>query len=262
MDNNRPSAPSFSSQLIIAVIPIFLGTFLFAGVLESYKKDVSIQKELIKDYYRPMRVLQSTCHSKHNQLFLKYGEISGLFQLMYDEIEHMLVTPESKLGGDYEIIPMSIFETHVELKAEIASLKEEVDLCRSELFLKYEELALVTGTYPTFHEFSNSRFDLINAIYEKRKAMSGENFKDIDLGDLMSMVREFLNIDVQKYDNKVTVMNKLEIILEPTKKYSLILMETEQEIFRVDKEFSTKLHGLFSKEISNKHSNGFFSWLF
>ena len=32
-------SPSFSGQLLIAVIPIFLGSFLFAGVLERVVAD-------------------------------------------------------------------------------------------------------------------------------------------------------------------------------------------------------------------------------
>jgi hypothetical protein len=55
-------AQSFSSQLIIAIISIFLGSFLFAGVLENYKKDQGLQDELIKDYYRPMRNYKVLVH--------------------------------------------------------------------------------------------------------------------------------------------------------------------------------------------------------
>jgi hypothetical protein len=109
-------AQSFSSQLIIAIISIFLGSFLFAGVLENYKKDQGLQDELIKDYYRPMRELQSSCSSSHNELFLKYGELSGSYQFMFNEIVHMTVTPDSQLGQYYEAIPMSIIKANAELK--------------------------------------------------------------------------------------------------------------------------------------------------
>nr|UKE85172.1 hypothetical protein KXZ65_09115 [Pectobacterium sp. PL152] len=115
-------ASSFSSQLLIAIIPIFLGSFLFAGVLESYKKDQGLQMELIKDYYRPMRELQGFCSTSHNELFLKYGDLAGSYQLMFDEIVHMFETPESKLGRDYEAIPMSVVKANSELKRGSKSL--------------------------------------------------------------------------------------------------------------------------------------------
>ena len=54
-------AQSFLSQLLIAITSIFLGSFLFAGILESYKKDQGLQEEIIKDYFRPMMELQSSC---------------------------------------------------------------------------------------------------------------------------------------------------------------------------------------------------------
>ncbi len=51
---------SFLSQLLISIISISLGSFLFAGILESYKKDQDLQEEFIKDYFRPMMKLQSS----------------------------------------------------------------------------------------------------------------------------------------------------------------------------------------------------------
>jgi len=256
------TSPSFTSQLLIAVITIFLGSFLFAGILESYKKDQSVQKELIKDYYRPMRAMQATCASNHNQLFLKHGEMSGSYQLMYSELEHMFVTSESELGRDYEAIPMSIFKANSELKLKIKELNKNVSTCRSELFLKYEEVALVTGTYPEFYEFAQERAKTVNVIYSKRKELANENTKEIDPNELLPMMREFLAKDLSSHENKSHFLKKLESIFEPTKKHNLILMETEQEIFETEHEFFKNIHTLFSKEISDKHSNGFLSWLF
>lgn len=39
---------SFLSQLLISIISISLGSFLFAGILESYKKDQDLQEEVYK----------------------------------------------------------------------------------------------------------------------------------------------------------------------------------------------------------------------
>ncbi|MEQ9746420.1 hypothetical protein ABRQ05_19270 [Pectobacterium actinidiae] len=255
-------APSFSSQLLIAVIPIFLGSFLFAGVLESYKKDQGLQKELIKDYYRPMRELQGFCSSSHNELFLKYGELSGSYQLMFDEIVHMFVTPESKLGRDYEAIPMSIVKANSELKKRVEELEVAVKKCRSDLFLKYEELALATGSYPDFVRLAEKRVNEINVIYSERKKKAEESIKDIDPNQLMPLMRRFVSTDISGDMNKAMLIREMKKILEPAKQYGLIMAESEQSIFQKEHEFFQRLHELYAKEISKKHSNGFISWVF
>jgi len=67
--------------------------------------------------------LQSSCSSSHNELFLKYGELSGSYQFMSNEIVHMTVTPYSKLGQYYEALPMSIIKANTELKKDLKILK-------------------------------------------------------------------------------------------------------------------------------------------
>ena len=254
--------PSFPSQLLIAVIPIFLGSFLFAGVLESYKKDQGIQKELIKDYYRPMRTLQGSCSSSHNELFLKYGELSGSYQLMFNELVHMSVTPETKLGQDYEVIPMSIFKANSELKQNIEGLKTTVKKCRADLFFKYEELALATGIYPEFKKLADKRATEVNAIYSERKKKYKENTKEIDPNQLIPLMREFVSLDLSDDTNKSMFIDKMEKIFEPTKQHSLIMAVTEQSIYEKEYDFFQSLHKLFANEISRKHSSGFISWVF
>ncbi|AFI89557.1 hypothetical protein F6Q06_23250 [Pectobacterium parmentieri] len=255
-------ASSFSSQLLIAIIPIFLGSFLFAGVLESYKKDQGLQKELIKDYYRPMRELQGFCSTSHNELFLKYGDLAGSYQLMFDEIVHMFETPESKLGRDYEAIPMSVVKANSELKKRVEELDVVVKKCRSDLFLKYEELALATGSYPELMRLAEKRTNEINAIYSERKKKAEEIIKDIDPNQLMPLMRRFVSIDMSNDMNKSMLISEMKKIFEPAKQYDLIMAESEQSIFQKEYEFFQKLHELFAKEISKKHSGGFFSWMF
>lgn len=255
-------ALSFSSQLLISVIPIFLGSFLFAGVLESYKKDEGIQKELIINYFKPMRELQESCSSAHNELFLKYGELSGSYQLMFNELVHMSVTPNSKLGRDYEAIPMSIFKANTELKNNIEKLKATVKKCRADLFLTYEELALATGTYPEFFALAEKRATEINNIYFERNKKAKENTKNIDPNQLLPLMREFVSMDLSNDTHKSIFMGKIEGIFEPTKQHSLIMAKSEQSIYQREYDFSQSLHKLFANEISKKHSSGFISWIF
>lgn len=255
-------AQSFSSQLLITIISIFLGSFLFAGILENYKKDQGLQEQLIKDYYRPMRELQSSCSSSHNELFLKYGELSGSYQLMFNEVVHMMVTPDSKLGQNYEAIPMSIIKANADLKKTVEDLEVTVKKCKADLFLKYEEIALATGSYPEFMRLAKKYTSEINVIYSERQKKASGNIENIDPNQLMPLMREFIAIDLSIDKNRSMLIKEMERVFNPVMQNYLIIEEHEQLIFEKDNDFFRSLHELYAMKISEKHSSGFISWVF
>ena len=254
-------AQSFFSQLLISIISISLGSFLFAGVLENYKKDQGLQEEFIKDYFRPMMELQSSCSSSHNELFLKYGELSGSYQLMSNEIVHMTVTPESKLGQYYEALPISIIKANTDLKKEVEDLAMTVTKCKANLFLKYEELALVTGSYPEFRSLAKQYTNAINTIYKERQKKAKENIKNTDPNQLMPLMREFIAMDLSTKENKSTLASEMERLSKITTQHNLIMAEYEELIFKKDNDFFLSLHDLYAAKISEKYSGGFTSWV-
>lgn len=255
-------SPSFFGQLLITIIPLFLGSFLFAGVLENYKKDQGVQAELIKDYYRPMRELQGSCIASHNELFLKYTELSGSYQLMLNEMQHIFSTPVFKLSQEYEAIPISIIKANTQLKKKVEELEETVKQCRANLFLKYEELSLATGSYSEFMKLADRRANEINAVYSERKKKINESLKDIDPNQLIPLMRKFMALDLSDETNKSKLSGEINTIFNTLNQHGLIMAEYEQAIFQKENEFAQKLRDLFANEISNKHSDGFISWIF
>ncbi|MCW8997479.1 MAG: hypothetical protein OQK04_02025, partial [Kangiellaceae bacterium] len=108
-------SPSTFSQILVGVSTMFFGSFIFAGVIEGYKNEAGKNEKVISDYFRPMRVAQTACSASHNRLFLSYGEMSGTYQLIYDELQHMMQNRKVRNSIDYQVIPMSIFKTFTEL---------------------------------------------------------------------------------------------------------------------------------------------------
>ncbi|KAA6098071.1 MULTISPECIES: hypothetical protein [unclassified Pantoea] len=253
---------SFFGQLVISIISISLGSFLFAGFLESYKKDQGLQEELIKDYFRPMMELQGSCSSSHNELFLKYGDLSGSYQIMSNEIVHMTVTPDSKLGQYFEALPISIIKENAELKKEIEDLEMAVKKCKANLFLKYEELALVTGSYPEFRSLAKKYTNAVNTIYSERQKKAKENTKNTDPNQLIPLMRKFIAMDLSTNENKSMLISEMEKISKVTTQHSLIMAEYEELMFKEDNDFFLSLHDLYAVKISEKYSGGFIRWVF
>lgn len=253
---------SFLSQLLISIISISLGSFLFAGILESHKKDQDLQEEFIKDYFRPMMKLQSSCSSSHNELFLKYGELSASYQLMYNEIVHMAMSPDSELGQHYEVLPISLIKTNEELKKRVEDLEMTVKKCNVDLFLKYEELALVTGSYPEFKRLAKKHTDTINSIYSERQKKAKGNAKNIDPDQLIPLMRKYIAMDPHTNVNKSMLASEIDNISKLTTQHNLIMAEYEELIFKEDNDLFITLHDLYAIKISEKYSGGFISWIF
>lgn len=204
--------------------------------------------------------LQSSCSSSHNELFLKYGELSASYQLMYNEIVHMAMSPDSELGQHYEVLLMSLIKTNEELKKSWRSWNDGKK-CNIDLFLKYEELALVTGSYPEFKRLAKKHTNTINSIYSERQKSKGK-CKNIDPDQLIPLMRKYIAMDPHTNVNKSMLASEIDNISKLTTQHNLIMAEYEELIFKEDNDLFITLHDLYAIKISEKYSGGFISWIF
>lgn len=254
---NQNTKESIWRGLIVTIVPLFFGSLLFAGILESYKNDASARKEIMNDFYRPMRETQSECQRIHNTLFLKYGEVSGSYQLMLDELKHLTTTNVSKITKEYQILLESVLSTHTEANANARELEDKLELCRIKLFRQYGELALVTGTHKKFTKLSTDRASRINSLYAERKSLAEKTLKGYDAKELMGMLRNFFQFNFDSQEQKTAVAQEIDELGESIIQHYLQLSKNEQEMFRVDVKFFEDLHDTFSTEISGRFERGF-----
>lgn len=243
--------------LVVAIVPLFFGSLLFAGILESYKNDASARKEIMNDFYRPMRETQSECQRTHNNLFLKYGEVAGSYQLMLAEFKHLTTTDLSKMTKDYQILLESVLSTETKANADARELEGKLELCRTKLFRQYGELALVTGTYKRFTNLSTDRASRINSLYAERKSFAEKTLKNYDAKELMGILRNFLQLNFDSQEQKTALAQKINELGGPIIQHYLQLSENEQEMFKVDVKLFEDLHDTFSTEISGRFERGF-----
>lgn len=256
--NNQP----VWAQVLVAFLPVFFGSFLFAGVLENYRNDSRLEGTIIEKNFTPMRELQGSCHTFHNDLYLQYGNLSGSYQLMFDELEHIFSTPESELGRDYEVLLKSIFQTHSETNTKASELKETVANCRLELFRKYESLALMTGTYDKFSNMVDEKVASINKVYDERSELSKAATEDVEVNDMMPMMRTLLATQLESEAEREKFMTKFRKIASAVIEHNQIMMKTEQQIFQIQKKFDSELRSLFAGKISDMYDEGFLGWVF
>lgn len=246
-----------AQSLIITMISLFFGSFLFVGLLEEYKNDLSFKKTIMDDIYRPMVDMHVQFNQRHNLLFLEYAKFAGTNQMMLNEIEHIVKTHERDLGGDYAIWAMSVQEANQKVAKETERLKAEVNEYRSKLYRKYEEVALMTGTYKKYRELITKATNNINSIYKERSERSKEFTKDINLNDIMPTMRKML-----LGKSNVQSIKEIKKLAKITVNLYLMLSENEQKIFNEENKLFEELHHLFAEEISYRFKRGFIRSLF
>ncbi|MCG9562056.1 hypothetical protein L1D28_10620 [Vibrio chagasii] len=239
-----------------------LGSLIFAGITEAYKSDLTTDKSLVKEYYRPLRDVTSTCMPLQNQLFLKHGELAGNYKLILDEMGHMFTNLEIANSSRYQVYPMSLMKAHSSVKLELKQLSEKVSKCRADVYQKYEELALATGTYGEYKKLSEAHFRILNKGHKARKAAIPQEIKEIDPNVLVQMMRELTVFDLSTDEAMVLFKERINSIAIPVIEYEVVKMESEQSAFKENNRFHDEVTSIFLNEISARNSPSILSRIF
>lgn len=248
-------------ELVVAIVPIFLGVYLFAGLLETYKNDMSSRKDLVLDFYRPMREAQASCRATEQQLMVGYGEQAGAFKLMLDELDHMASADPATMTRDYEILPRSIIESSNKVTAQVGDLKNKLNVCMPELYRKYEEVALATATYDRFMVIAKQRDARLNPLYAKRDALLHEAAEKFRPESMMDALRQSLSVDDDSPAGRDALKARVHAFGDPVMGLYTQLSDSEQAILKVEQDTDAQLIGLFANEVSRRYKRGLLSVL-
>lgn len=244
------------------ILPLVLGSFLFTGILEGYKSTLGEKKDIIDSYYRPMRALQASCSSQHHQLVSKYSQLAANYQLQFNELAHMQGHPEVNTLAGYDAIPKAIWTRTEELAKATPEVARAVSQCSTELYIKYEELALVTGTYTKFKELAKTR-DEKHADINRRLQQSKDSLTaPVQAEDMMGLARKLVSTPFEKTEEQQKLLDEIKVYAEPTVKAYELIGAAESETFDNERDFFWATHDLFAEEISARQSKGFLSYFF
>jgi hypothetical protein len=253
--------PSLMRQLVVAIVPLFFGVFLFAALLETYKDDMSSRKDLVLDFYRPMRDAQADCRAAQWQLMRAYGDQSGGYQLLLNEFDHMVSVDPATLTSDYEILPRSILDANNKTTAQVGDLKAKLDTCIPALYRKYEEVALATGTYDRYIDIAEQRDTELRAPYAKRAALIDQATRQFKPESMMDTLRQSLTSDIDTPEAEAAMKAKLHAVGGPVVALYLQFSHNEQAILTVEQDTDRRLIALFANEVNRRYKRGLLSVL-
>jgi len=253
---------TFGKQLLLNIIPLFLGSFVFIGVIENYKNDSELKIKLLEDYFKPSRELVADCHSKHNDLFLKYPSPPAQLRLFSEEMVHLMNNPSLKGNRDYDLILEALAKTYQESTKELKDLEILVKECRVDVFRSLETLSIAAGAFEEFAELSKEHSRKLNSIYKSRSKESKENTGGVGIDDLKGIMRSIATINFESKEGQEKFKLQMNSMLPVIEKHAEIMSRTEQEIFDADNEFYSKVRIETSARISDLFKEDFFGWIF
>lgn len=99
-------------KFIYGILTIFIGSFLFTGILENYKNDAEVRSLLVENYYIPARNSMTQCLSKHSDYINAYSDYLGTQELMYQELKRMKEDSKLVNNFDYALWMKTLLEKH------------------------------------------------------------------------------------------------------------------------------------------------------
>ena len=178
----------------IAVIPMAFGSFLFVGVLEKYKNSESLNSAIL-DSYKTIRNKRSECHKIHNDLFLSYYPYAGSIKIMATEMERVMGAKDVSLPHEYQVFVLSNVESQADYRKDIEELKKNKDKCYTELYISYEELAILLDKIDEYESISGERSSALNGLNSSLEGERGK-LKSISADDLMNIFRQGIEVSM------------------------------------------------------------------
>lgn len=247
---------------ITAILPLFFGSLLFSGLIESYKNDMSSRKEILNDYYRPMRDARNDCHNKHNELFLQYGLVAGSLKLFADETSRVSKMDFNKITHEQTIFYVSIVKTLRAEQEKLNTLKKNVSECTSILNRMYTELSVVTGTYDEFVDILTQRTTLINELYNKRSSLVKKSNGDLNEEKYIQIIHDFISSDFSNDKLMAGKLGAMQGVILPLVTTYIGIAESERKVFDVEYEMFAKLNDIYLKEMNSRFKRGVITRLF
>lgn len=248
-------------EIAISIVPLFFGGLLFTALIEGYKNDMSSRKDLVVDFYRPMREMQFECRSTERQLMSAYGGVAGTYELVINELDHMASFDPATRTPAYEVIPKSLLETNSKMLTRVNELKSKLDNCTPELYRKYEEIALATATYGQFLKIAGERDSAVQSLYVQRDILINKLGGQFTPESVMKVLRDSLRLNDDTPDARNEIKEKVRAVGESIISLYLKFASNEAEIIKVEQDADNKFISLFAKEVSRRYERGVLSAL-
>jgi hypothetical protein len=250
-------------NLINAPIAIlFLGSFVFASLVENYKDDLSFRRSIVSDIYRPMIQTQISCKDNQNILVLKVRSSSEIVKQMLNEIDIINSAYPKEISSGKKLFLESLLKGMESSNMEIEKLRKEQNGCQQKLMRFYEEISLLTGTYERFKYLTKNLSNKLIGINTKGRKIVESN---INYNDIQQLIEKIGDIS-EEYNDELDSesLNAFQHVMPGLRRISNLMEEgssLEGERRKLETQYHEELHEVFANEINHRFKEGFISKL-
>ena len=246
----KPSR-DFVEKLFLA----FFVSFLFVGVIESYKNKESMNSLILKTY-KNIKVKRSLCQKTQNDYFLSFYPYAGSLTMQGQELSNLNKLKDKNISKGYEIWLTALLESQQAQKNNIEKLKSETDSCYRDLYIEYEDLAILLGVVGQYENIIKEQSQSINSTYEKQKYILNGKTKNVDLQYILDSARKgFSGALTRDKDKWIDMFNELSDL-------QIKLAENEKARFNIEIKTYEKLRNIFLSSIQERSDRGFIAYIF
>lgn len=244
-------------KFIYGILTIFIGSFLFTGILENYKNDAEVRSLLVENYYIPARNSMTQCLSKHSDYINAYSDYLGTQELMYQELKRMKEDSKLVNNFDYALWMKTLLEKHSENNKKYIKLQNEVEPCYIDALTKLELLSIVTGLYENYHESLSIESNKFN---DKQKELSTKYTNiigDFKTQDIVKIFNKFIESNFKSHE----AMNELLKTQDMLNNSKPLWFEREQEKFKFYEKIFLNSNNQTALKINNMYKVNFVDWI-
>lgn len=244
-------------KFFYGILTIFIGSFLFTGVLENYKNEVEVKSLLVEKYYIPARNSMTQCLSKHNEYINAYSDYLGTQELMYQELNKINGDSNVINNFDYALWIKALLEKHSENNKKYIKLQNEVEPCYIDALAKLELLNIVTGLYENYYESLNIESNKFNNKQKELNTKYTNIIGDLKIQDIVKIFNKFIESNF-KSKEAMNELLKTKDILDNSKS---LWFEREQEKFKFYEKIFLDTNNQTALKINNMYKINFIDWI-
>lgn len=201
--------------LSLTLIPMFFGSFIFVGVLESYKNNEALNNSIL-DGYKQIQIKGQAYFKAHGELISLYSQYNIILTIVREILNDPASYQDDNLSIEYEAFVDHFIEICQELPKELDRINEDSARSYGHLHIAYDELALLLDFTDDYDEEIVYRDYKLNNLLSKRQQYLETSATNFDLNELIRLLKVGIeNSSNNQRDKWLSLLDKLsEFVIE------------------------------------------------
>ena len=243
----------FLKYIATTLVPVFLGSFVFAGALITHSNNDSLNKTIIEATYRPSKEKFRECSHDHNRWFLAEHELASVYAATRLELQFLIANGNKPLPLEYPFLASGLHEKQKTLREEIERLESGVLRCYETLYSYLEDMALLLGVSEEVRAIAATRAERFNLLHAEKSKKAKVVLKGINPDFVLKAFR--MGTDTILTEQPATVLDTLETLSEHMQLYAT----EDKRIFDMERKAYSEVNAVTSEALRRRLETSFWS---